>query len=135
MNLNNLFNFMPSGIVLHSGQTSHFKIDCDALSNLDIRALAWIIKEMVGPFNRVHGVPSGGVRLELELKKYITGKKLGDKPRVLLVDDVLTTGRSMVSFQWKATGYPDGYEIIGAVIFARGKCPDWVTPVFQMGKI
>ena len=46
----------------------------------------------------------------------------------LIVDDVLTTGGSMVDHR-AALG---GSRCKGVVIFARGECPSWVVPLFQM---
>lgn len=64
-------------------------------------------------------MPRGGLRLAEALKLYVTEGAL------LIVDDVLTTGASMEEFR-------NGREALGAVIFARGHCPSWVVPLFQM---
>lgn len=42
------------------------------------------------------------------------------------MDDVLTTG-AMTSMEEARHG-----EAIGFVLFARGQCPSWVTPLFTM---
>ena len=55
----------------------------------------------------------------------------------LIVDDVLTTGGSMcrlrdeLSVAFVAQDPRAESRINGAVVFARGKCPDWVRAVFQ----
>lgn len=111
---------------LHAGGVSNFKIDCDHLSDEDIQAVA----DLVGPklfFHTVIGVPTGGLRFARALEKY--SQPGGSDAPLLIVDDVLTTGVSMEQAKKEHMWYTPP---IGVVIFARGKCPDWVTPIFQM---
>lgn len=110
---------VAKSFVSHSGLNLDFKIDCDALSDADIAALAAIIARRV-EFGSVLGIPRGGLRLAKALEPYAS---VG--PR-LIVDDVLTTGASMEAARMSDAD-------IGVVIFARGPCPDWVTPVFRVG--
>ena len=115
--------FNTGAFRLHAGGVSNFKIDCDHLSDEDIQALA----DYIGPrlkFSRVVGIPEGGLRFAEALHKYCSL----DGP-LLIADDVLTTGRSMQEAYFDHPGYAN---IIGVVIFARGQCPDWITPIFQM---
>lgn len=107
--------FQTGSVTLHSGTLSNYKIDCDALTDEDIETIALMIRDIVLPFGEVVGVPRGGLRLAEELERYITAG-----PR-LVVDDVLTTGNSMNEL------YKEGD--IGAVIFARGAVPSWITPL------
>lgn len=104
--------------VLHSGTDSDFKIDCDSLKDEDIDSLA----AMVGPklnFGSVEGVPEGGLRLAKALKPYATSY-----PFPLIVDDVLTTGKSMEEQR-------AGRHASGLVIFSRTfPCPQWIKPLF-----
>jgi hypothetical protein len=109
--------------VLSSGAVSEFKIEYDAATDDDVACHAWMIRQLVGPFRSVHGVPRGGLRLEKALTPYC-----GDSGPALVVDDVLTTGRSLLAFggslglgQWA-----------GAVAYARGRCPVGVSALFQM---
>lgn len=108
---------------MHSGALSSFKIECDALTDEDIETLALIISQRF-IFGDVYGVPNGGIRLANALQKYIT---VHHDSR-LIVDDVLTTGNSIhetrFDLKWN--------NAMGVVIFARGPCPDWVIPIFQM---
>ena len=116
--------FQKEDIKLRSGQQSDFKIECDALTDEDIKTLAYLISKKK-EFAYVVGVPTGGLRLATALQRYCDPKHTN---KILLVDDVLTTGGAMEEEKKK-------YEaslIEGVVIFARGKCPDWITPVFQM---
>jgi len=115
----NLFN--SDWYELHSGNVSNIKIDCDALTDADIETLAeiicnrWVVSDVIG-------VPSGGLRLsEAILRRVVpTGHRL-------IVDDVLTTGTSMEKAR-KKSGWNSA---IGVVVFARGRCPSWVTPLFD----
>jgi len=117
-----LFNMDYNTIYrLHSGQESFFKIDCDALSDEDIRALALLIADRVA-FSEVVGVPRGGLRLAEALECFAIPM---NEPVLLIVDDVLTTGGSMEA--WRA-----GRDAIGFVIFARGDCPSWVKALFTL---
>ena len=107
---------------MHSGGTAHYKIECDALTDADLECLAWLIAQKA-PFSEVYGVPKGGERLAEKLNKF---KQPGGIK--LIVDDVLTTGNSMNEAKRKL-GWTDA---VGVVIFARGACPDWVRPIFEM---
>ena len=106
----------------HSGQKLPFKIECDALSNDDLRALAALVGKKL-TFSEVIGVPRGGIRFASFLKRYT--KKEGP---VLIVDDVLTTGTSMEMARQKC----ESADTIGLVIFARGTCPSWVSSLFTL---
>ena len=110
--------FQSGAFALHSGELSNWRIDCDALTDADIETLALVVAEGVGDFGTVEGVPKGGLRLAKALEVYAQGGSL------LIVDDVLTTGASMEEQR-------AGREAVGAVIFARGECPAWVTPLFS----
>ena len=116
---------------MHSGGTAHYKVECDALTDDDLDTLAYIVAEKVRSMMpdhsgsgilSVYGVPSGGTRFAKALEKYTD--PCGTLK--LIVDDVLTTGKSMEVA--KAQGHGEH----GVVIFARGICPDWVKPIFSM---
>ena len=106
---------------------SDWKIECDALTDEDWETLAAMVSRRVA-FKMVLGVPRGGHKLRKPLMKYIQ-----DDPTlpVLIVDDVLTTGRSMEAL--KAT-VEEGLEVdlVGYVVFARGECPPWVRALFTL---
>lgn len=105
---------------LHSGEYSDWKVDCDVLKDRDWFALAFIVAKRVGPFSAVEGVARGGLKLAMALRGL--GLCATDGP-LLIVDDVLTTGASIEAQR-------AGRDAIGAVVFARGACPSWVTPLF-----
>jgi len=121
--------FKKGEIKLHSGKVSNFKIECDALSSDDLDTLAYLVSKRI-KFMMVDGVPRGGLKFAEALGKYKS--KAGP---VLIVDDVLTTGNSMNEERQRAAnllGLNSKEDFKGVVIFARGKCPKWVTPIFQM---
>lgn len=120
--------FQRGTFKLHSGAETWFKIDCDSLSEGDLDTLALLVAEdcRIGPFYLVEGVPTGGLRFAKALEKYALSKyKDIQNPRILIVDDVLTTGASMEEQR-------AGRDAQGVVIFARGTCPSWIVPLFQM---
>jgi orotate phosphoribosyltransferase len=106
---------------LHSGGESNFRINCEELSYADLQALAHIGASMVGPFGDVIGIPTGGQRFADLMWQYRTVGPL------LIVDDVMTTGRSMREAQ-------QNDDDKGLVIFLRGypKGLGWVTAIFEM---
>jgi hypoxanthine phosphoribosyltransferase len=110
----------------HSGKQLEFKIECDVLTEQDIITLAKIIAEKY-KFRYVYGIPKGGLRLANELNKYCEE----EHERMLIIDDVLTTGQSMKEAK-KDYSIVTKMEIQGVVIFARGECPDWVDPIFKL---
>lgn len=112
--------FYAGEFLLHSGQISHWKIECDALTNLDWVGLATLAAEILPPYGEVVGIPHGGIALANALRSWPTR----GGPR-LIVDDVLTTGKSMIA----AMNHPDD---IGLVVFARGPLPPRVTALFSM---
>lgn len=119
-------NLFQSGIFhLHSGETSDFKIDCDALTDDDLATLARFVAARFR-FGAVHGIPNGGNRLRCALAPLVTYGPL------LIVDDVLTTGGSMVRARRQFDGF--FHDIIGVVVFARKKPAPWIHPMFQMWK-
>jgi orotate phosphoribosyltransferase len=124
--------FQLGDFTLNSGARSAWKLECDALTDDDWKCLAEMIRQMVGPFSSVEGVPRGGLKLAECLQPFVT-------PLAgyhLVVDDVLTTGRSMERLSNEVCGREPGGKfsrgIIGAVVFARGPCPLWVKPLFQL---
>ncbi len=120
--------FEQKEFFMHSGEFTTFKIECDALTDEDIETVAYLISKKFH-FRRVQGIAKGGTRLGIALQKYITK----DSSISLMVDDVLTTGSSMEEARFSTWAeYPTGDVVLGVVIFARGKCPDWITPIFQL---
>lgn len=128
--------FQLGDFTLASGMRSAWKIDCDALADDDIAALAKMIADMVKPFGSAEGVPRGGLRLAEALRHHVCPALTFAPLPHLIVDDVLTTGGSMERLRYERGGVGgirgDGARIIGAVIFARGPCPGWIKPLFQM---
>lgn len=122
--------FVPGEFRAHSGALLPFKIDCDAFSDEEIGLFAdLILKVHPGPFSCVMGVPSGGLRLMEAIRARV--RCFDDLEPALIVDDVLTTGASIEYA--RDVCHMGGIGVVyGAVIFARGPCPPWVTPIFSL---
>ena len=119
--------FRQGDFQLHSGGSSWFKIDCDALTLEDWAILARLIAQNV-TFEKVIGVPTGGLKLAKALRRYC---KKDAHISTLIVDDVLTTGESMERL--KGTIDPKDRSIVrGIVVFSRGLCPNWIVPIFHL---
>jgi hypothetical protein len=119
------YMFKWGDFVSHSGETLHWKIECDDLTDEDIECIAKIIGTGV-LFKKVYGIPRGGDRLAAALQKYCNP----DEDATLLVDDVLTTGASMIQTREKLLEKNEG-SVFGVVIFSRGTPPHWVFPLFN----
>lgn len=117
--------FQQGKFRLHSGRRSWFKIECAYLAPEDWVALAKLISDYLD-FKDVVGVPTGGLKLAEALKFYRKDARFRRLP-TLLVDDVLTTGKSMDKMRQKIEG-----DVIGVVVFARGPVPKWIFPIFDM---
>ena len=124
--MTNLFQYKK--FTLHSGGTSYFKIEFDALSDEDYKTFAKILSKKV-KFKEVYGIPRGGIPFENAFLEY----KTNDNNNLLIVDDVFTTGGSMeeAKKQFLDKGFD---EILGVVVFARNKCPNWINPIFELQK-
>ena len=109
--------FQLGNFTSNSGRFLPWKIECDDLTLKDWACAARLVMDQFG-FGQVEGVPRGGLLFAEALKPYVTGGHL------LIVDDVLTTGASMEAQR-------DGRTALGVVLFARGVCPGWVTPIFR----
>lgn len=98
-----------------SGRVLDWKIECDGLTDGDWECIANVMVRQLQPFERVHGIPRGGVPFAAALAPHCKSKC----GVVLLADDVWTTGKSMMAFAETL----DGQAWIGAVAFARGELP------------
>ncbi len=123
--------FQTGAFTLHSGEVSTFKIDCDALTKKDLQAIALQLTLRLPKFYAVEGVPKGGLRLARIMNNFTVPFQPIRSDKLLIVDDVFTTGGSMNEFK---DNLHDKTNVIGAVIFARNPTPDWITPLFRMGK-
>lgn len=113
--------FRRGNFTLHSGATRNWKIECDALTDGDWECLARMFSQVLPPFSKVIGIPRGGIPLAHALERYVSPEGC-----TLLVDDVLTTGKSM---EMGRLLYPSA---VGAVVFACGPAPNWVISLFRM---
>lgn len=121
--------FQNKNFLSHSGKKLDWKVECGNLYTDDWATIASLIADRI-IFSQCVGVPRGGLELAAELEQY----EVYNSNILLIVDDVLTTGKSMEearvhSKKWAKTC---NQKITGVVLFARGPCPDWVTPIFQL---
>ncbi len=119
--------FQLGDFLLHSGARSFFKLECDSLTDGDIACLARLVRELIGPFKSVEGVPRGGLRLAAALQQY--AEREGSH---VIADDVLTSGKSMEEARVAYQASHPNRASVGVVIFARGRCPLWVRAMFQI---
>ena len=130
MNENNDL-FQSINFKSHSGLDLNWKIECEGLSYLEWFTISKMIMEVTLPFRKAVGIPEGGIKLANLLNEHAT-ENMNDP--ICIVDDVLTTGNSMEDFLEKYR-QKNPYDYIGWVVFARGKCPNWVTALFQMPSV
>ena len=126
--------FQAIDFTSHAGKALNWKIECDALSTQEWDCLAQMIYEYEPRnFGEVVGIPRGGLPLARALEGYATGN---DDDPILIVDDVLTTGGSMNTFQMDYFRNRDprrGY--IGWVVFSRAPLEHangWINALFMM---
>jgi len=121
--------FQQGRFVLHSKKDSIFKIDCDALSDSDLDALAAIIVPVLPTFSKTVPIPTGGNRFAAALDKYATP---AGHPCTIIVDDVYTSGASIQDAAASLDVSNGGcWPPHAVVIFARGTVPSWVTAIFK----
>lgn len=110
---------------LNSGVISPWIIDCRALSEYDWEALALIAMEKFSlEFYGTIGIPKGGLGLSQAMYKH-KSNRLGHA-KVLICDDVYTTGNSMNEFRHNP-------NTIGLVAFARVKPKeDWIHAIWTL---
>jgi|SRR6185436_1125577 len=114
--------FVKQNLKLDTGQTLPITIDCNALTDADYDCLAKIIGRKL-QFKKVIAASGGGLKLEKALEKCCVEDETF---ATLIVDDVLTTGATMSNMKVNL----NDPNVIGVVIFAVGKCPEWVMPIF-----
>ncbi len=110
----------------HSGLALDWKVECDSLTDEDWACIAELIASRV-KFRRVFGIPTGADKLAALLQSRCDGNARD----ILIVDDVLTTGDSLRQMRQKLRDEGEA-NIVGIVLYARGPCPWWVTPIFGL---
>lgn len=116
---------------LNSGATSNWKLVADDFIRDNLPGLVELVRLMVGPYSSVEGVPRGGTLLADALRPFavLNGPHL-------IVDDVLTTGGSMIrAYDAALLRLGRITPVTGAVVFGRGQLPHWVKAVFPMPEV
>jgi len=121
--------FELGDFTLHSGAKSDWRINEEALSDKSIEAAAHLLSKRLPPFEDCYAIPDGGLRLCTAMHSFAARTGFGT---LLICDDVLMTGWSMhVKRQELLISHPSK-RIVGAVIFARGPCAGWITPLWNL---
>ena len=111
----------------HSGQILKWKIEADALTDEDWKWAAARTAEKF-TFHSVIGIPRGGLKFATFLMPFcqISGK------HTLIVDDVLTTGASMIEARRQLLLEEGIKPTIGVVLFSRTTLDKnfWVKSIF-----
>lgn len=105
-----------------SGLDLDWKIECDALTDGDWVCIANACAPKIGAFGSVIGVPRGGIRFAAALAHHAQP----NSQRLLVADDVWTTGKSMQDVVRREITERGVYDWRGVVAFARGKLPPHV---------
>ncbi len=119
--------FQLGDFSLSSGGRTNWKIDCDYLTDPDLEAIAAVAHQFLPVYKEVVPVPpSRGLvdnaeRIAKAMRWYVQAHGF-----TLIVDDVFTTGASMERCRLEV-----GTHSIGFVVFARGRPPSWIIPMFQ----
>lgn len=114
----------------NSGKTLSWKIECDFLTESDLRCLAMELVVKRFKFKQVVSIPTGGDRLAKILQEFIDP----ESGVTLIVDDVLTTGNSMNKMYAKLTQEESMAAVYGIVIFNRTRyTPIWIRPLLTLG--
>lgn len=124
--------FVDQPFTTHSGLHAEHKIECDALSGLDLKTLAKAMRRITGPVRWAYGVPRGGLQLAEMFNKYYITTVEDPTAQILIIDDVFTTGRSMEKERAKLQ--EGAIPIIGMVVFARGPLQPWIRALYTEHK-
>lgn len=121
--------FQRGDVTLNSGLTTHFKIECDALTEEDWDTIGFLLADQVYTYREVHGVPRGGLPLAKSMERWVQP----DGATILVVDDVWMTGGSVLRFIDEHPEWPRE-DIHIAVAFVRGpyKRQPNLTPLLVM---
>jgi orotate phosphoribosyltransferase len=118
--------FEQGDFTLHSGGHSKYRINCERLTDEDIAMVAHRLGAMLPRFGQIVAIPEGGIRLGTALVPYIIEGHVA----ALIVDDVWTTGFSMLEARKAVLQEAPKIDVWGTVIFKRGTAPlpSWVVP-------
>ena len=128
--------FERGDFTLHGGGKSRWRINAEGLSDEDWDALVIAARPLMigGRPRTIVGIPSGGLAFAAAIERAYPVHPSGGG--VLIVDDVLTTGRSMAEARLAALSDSPQSEFRnsrGLVAFARGPLPGWVRAIWKLG--
>lgn len=128
------FDLFETGkFTLHSGAETFWRINAETLSAFDLRTLARMYAHYATGYQAVVSIPRGGNAFADALRSFQQPMAPAQEHRrVLIADDVLTTGASMMRTRRTLLDAQPGIEVVGVVIFARGKIPGWITAIWKL---
>lgn len=120
-----LIHHVPDSFTMHSGGSSQFKLEADALTQeATVAAALWLLPTL-GDFGSVEFVPSKSNLVPQWMAETLSPYTKKSAKPVLICDDVLTTGASMEAKRAGRLG-------VGAVVFARGPAPHWIHALLHL---
>jgi orotate phosphoribosyltransferase len=116
---------------LSSGRVSTWIIDCETLTGEDWDTLAFLASCILPSFDYVTGIERGGVAFARALHAYRAPYRCD---RIVIADDVVTTGKSFKWTRAKLVDQKPNLDIIGIAVFDRsGGCkPDFVKALLTV---
>lgn len=127
--------FEPGEFTSHSGLKLNGKFECDSLTKEDWDTLALWGSKILPPFDVAFPVPPSRAGHKDNAKE-LSGRMNTHYRRghgyafpVLVCDDVLTTGSSLLAEMEKIKKNWQGAGVIGLVAFARGPLPENVYSI------
>jgi len=123
--------FQIGSFELANAGHSSFKINADVLTTDDWNALAHLALQIVPSFGSVVPVPTGGIPFADALRPFAT------EGPVLVVDDVLTTGISILraAAPYRLEGKIVTESCILLVAFSRVPQLSWVHSIFTLADL
>lgn len=112
--------FETGSFKLANAGYSSFRINADVLTVDDWNALTHLALQIIPPFGSVVPVPTGGIPFADALKPYTT------EGPVLVVDDVLTTGKSIIDM---SAQFEDSILLVA---FSRMPRAQWFHTIFTL---
>lgn len=129
--------FQSGDFLLHSGQHSAWKLECEAITLDEMKVIAKLLAERLPAFSRTVSVSEDSNNPATILRGCLAQYAEETNKTLIVVDDVFTTGSTMSSARRKLqeSYVYSQYNIMGAVIFAREPIFDWIIPLFTLSPV